>query len=152
MIRKIINSKVFRWLMVSLYAGLIFLGSSMSMGTGGASDTPGSFYIIYKDPINACAHFIEYGLLCILLCWAISAHLKAHRTRKLIFIAIILASLYGIAMEVHQLFVPARTGAVFDWLTDAAGAAIAGLCWLILFPAWKRRVKNRKLRVKRQGS
>ncbi|MGR3310646.1 MAG: VanZ family protein [Candidatus Brocadiales bacterium] len=135
MVRKIISSKVFKWFTVSLYAGLIFLGSSMSAeskeSVGGLS--------INKHLISACAHLIEYGILSILLCWAISAHLKVNQIRKLVFMAVIIASLYGITDEVHQLFVPTRMGTISDWLTDTVGAAIASLCWLKIFPAWKRR-------------
>jgi VanZ family protein len=129
MIRKIVTGKVFRWTAIGLYAGLIFLASSRSIQVTAPS-------VPYLDK---CVHFIEYGLFCTLLCWAISAHLKDGRIRKLIFIAIIITALYGITDEVHQLFVPARTGEVSDWLADTAGAAVAGLCWLVLFPAWKAR-------------
>lgn len=58
--------------------------------------------------------------------------------------AIILTSLYGITDEVHQLFVTTRSGEILDWIADAAGAATAGICWLKLYPAWRRRAKGSK--------
>lgn len=130
MIRKIISSKVFRWTVMGLYAGLIFLASSRSIQIEEPS-------FPYQDK---CAHFIAYGLFCTILCWAISAHLKGNQIRKFIFMAIILTSLYGITDEVHQLFVPTRTGEVFDWLADTAGAATAGLCWLKFFPTRSKKL------------
>ncbi len=141
MIRKISSSKVFRWAIVSLYAGLIFLGSSMSLQIEETS----FFFLSYLDhlnyliPLDKCVHFIEYGIFCTLLCWAISAHSKGNQIRKFIFIAISLTSLYGITDEVHQLFVPTRTATVFDWFADTAGAIIAGLCWLKFSPGRKAR-------------
>lgn len=128
MIRKIISSKVFRWGMVGLYAGLIFLGSSMNIQI---EEPTFFFYLPFMDKL---IHFIEYGIFCTLLCWAISAHLKGNQLRKFILMAIILTSLYGITDEVHQLFVPTRTATVFDWFADTIGAIIAGLCWLKFFP------------------
>ena len=135
MIKKIRSSKVFRWAIVSLYAGLIFLGSSMSLQIEETS----FFFLSYLDHLDKCVHFIEYGVFCTLLCWAISAHLKGNQIRKFIFIAISLTSLYGITDEVHQLFVPTRTATVFDWFADTLGAIIAGLCWLKFFPGRKAR-------------
>lgn len=152
MIRKIVSSKFFRWTIMGLYAGLIFMVSSMSIEE--IVEEPGLFYLdLFSLPyMDKVVHFIEYALLCTLLCWAISAHLKGLKTHsgdvllakpaKLVFIAIIVTSLYGITDEFHQLFVPTRMGTVYDWLADTAGATIAGLCWLKFHPAWKRSVKN----------
>lgn len=130
-----ISSKVLRWAIMGFYAGLIFLVSSMNIQIG----RPGFFYLPYLNHLDKCIHFIVYGLFCTLLCWAISAHLKDNQIPKWIFIAVIVTSLYGITDEVHQLFVPTRTGTAFDWLADTAGAAIAGLCWLKIYPARKAR-------------
>lgn len=134
------TSKVFRWVMVCLYAGLIFLGSSMKMQTheptGGAG--LGSFYVNYKDYVNSFAHFMEYGVLCALLCWALSPRLKGGQILKIVFMAIIFTSLYAATDEVHQSFVPTRMAGVIDWLIDTIGAAVAGLCWLKIFSASKK--------------
>lgn len=141
MIIKIISSKTFRWVLVGLYAGLICLGSSTIMEPVDTSFFLLSYldYLNYLIPLDKCLHFIEYGVFCTILCWAFSVHLKGNQIRKFIFIAISLTSLYGITDEVHQLFVPTRTGTVFDWFADTLGAIIAGLCWLKFFPGRKAR-------------
>jgi VanZ family protein len=46
----------------------------------------------------------------------------------------VLTALYALSDELHQHFVPGRTAALADWLTDMAGAALA----LMLLWAWRR--------------
>lgn len=145
MIRKIVSNKVFRWVIMGLYAGLIFLASSINFQL----DSSDSFYIevfsfiFYVEHIDKCIHFIEYAIFCAILCWALSAHLNGNQIRKIIIIAVILTSLYGVTDEFHQSFIPTRNATIYDWLTDTLGAAVAALCWLKIFSATEGKARHK---------
>lgn len=90
------------------------------------------------NPMTYVAHFAEYLILGLLLCLAL--HLSATLDpRRLLLVALIVASLYGLSDELHQGFVPTREVSVWDWLTDTAGAAAAVLVWSGMLRAWMRR-------------
>ncbi len=58
--------------------------------------------------------------------------------RRVFYLPLLFAMLYGITDELHQHFVPPRTCDFFDWCADATGAL---LIQLALFRwAWKARV------------
>lgn len=126
---------IFSWTLVVLWAGVIFF---MSAHTGSDFDGAGPLATIKRwlislaapvfgpetDIVNVAAHFTEYLVFGALLL------LAAHRTwpalgwRRLILIAIVLASLYAVTDEFHQSFVPGRMCDPADWLTDTLGAAL----------------------------
>jgi len=54
------------------------------------------------------------------------------KNKKLIPLTIILAIIYAISDEVHQLFVPGRAFAFADILTDSAGILFAVLIYVLL--------------------
>lgn len=74
------------------------------------------------DVISTAAHFLEYLVLGVFLFLALSRHLERRRTA--LAVAIVLASIYGITDEFHQLFVEGRVCDPLDCLTDTAGAAL----------------------------
>jgi len=64
-----------------------------------------------------------YGVLALLV-------LAALRPRaRLVWLPIVVASLYGATDEWHQRYVPGRTADVLDWSADTAGAALAVGVW-----------------------
>ncbi len=52
--------------------------------------------------------------------------------KKFIFIAIIIAMVYGVSDEIHQLFVPGRACSFSDFLIDSAGILFATILYLLL--------------------
>ncbi len=69
--------------------------------------------------LRKLSHFAEYAMLGVLLSLVLMTFELRFRVRFLIgFFA---GTLYAITDEIHQLFVPAREGAAFDVLVDAAG-------------------------------
>lgn len=88
------------------HMGLIFYLSSLH-----SVDVPALFP--QQDKV---VHFICYGILGLLLA-------NALQLRKRYWIALLLASMYGITDEFHQYFVPGRSTDMLDWLADTAGAA-----------------------------
>lgn len=79
----------------------------------------------FSDKIN---HFGAYGILSVLLFLNLKVQNKSQILKKYAgTFTIIIASLYGIIDEIHQIFVPGRSAEFGDWLADFSGAVIAVL-------------------------
>ena len=99
------------WVPVALWAGLIFVLSSVpDLQTGlGAWD----------NLVRKLAHVAEYAVLGALLQRAVGSPI----------VAVALGSLYAASDELHQAFVPGRLGSPLDWLIDTVGV-MAGVALL----------------------
>lgn len=89
-------------------------------------------------PIRKISHGGEYAILSSLL-MGVFIGLK-NRIGLEAFFSWILASIYAASDEIHQLFVPGRSGQVIDVLIDSAGAFIGVLIISLIII----RVKKRK--------
>lgn len=107
---------------VIVYCTLIFIQSSYP-------SPPGIPQFEFSDKI---LHMAGYALLGILTARALFngnwgfKNPESNR-RLLIIIAILFSTLYGLSDEIHQSFVAARCGDIFDVAADAAGSAIGVL-------------------------
>lgn len=114
------RSPFFLWAPVVVHMAIIFAASSLqNLGElpGGVSDKSG--------------HFIGYALLAVLLLRAFARGRLRDVTWSRVAAAIVVATLYGVSDEFHQLFVPGRSADRYDVLADCAGATLgAGLGWL----------------------
>ena len=63
-------------------------------------------------------HFFVFGLLATLLA-------RTDWTARRPWLAVLLASLYGLLDEAHQSFTPGRMVDVADWVADTLGACVA---------------------------
>ena len=72
-------------------------------------------------------HVITYGVLSVLFMRALADARWAGLTWLRAFQAWGFAAAYGLFDEVHQRFVPGRSGSIGDWLADVAGAAVSVL-------------------------
>jgi VanZ family protein len=76
-------------------------------------------------------HLLGYIPLAVLLVRALAGGLRAPITVAVALAAMALATLYGGALELLQMFVPGRYGDANDLLADASGAALGAFaCWL----------------------
>jgi VanZ family protein len=73
-------------------------------------------------PLRTLAHLATYAVLAALLVRALAAGRRSLAVAAIA--AWLVAVLYGISDELHQAFVPDRTGRPADVLVDAVGAAI----------------------------
>jgi len=73
----------------------------------------------YADKI---LHFLIYGITCVLLYKVMSMSRKPVLIRMALPLAIIFASAYGLAMEIAQGFVSARTFSLWDEAVNVFGA------------------------------
>ncbi|MCX6539903.1 MAG: VanZ family protein [Acidobacteria bacterium] len=108
-----------RWLAVVGYLGVLFFLSAQS-----------TLPVLPGAPSDKLEHFTAYGVLSLLVVWAVAAGQWRSVTCRTVIIAIVISSAYGYSDEYHQLFVPNRSYDLMDWAADTTGAALAaGLAW-----------------------
>lgn len=69
-------------------------------------------------------HFIEYGLLGLLLAHAMFRTWPRHHPARTATLAVLVTVLWGFVDEIHQAFVPGRSSDVLDLVADTAGAIV----------------------------
>ena len=78
-------------------------------------------------PIDKLYHFIEYGILSVLLTIAfVNVPPKWLPANWIWGTSVLISILYGASDELHQMFVPGRSATFGDWVSDVLGA-IAGV-------------------------
>jgi VanZ family protein len=109
-----------RWLLVVLFAALIFTGSSIP-----GTDIDPKFTV--HDKI---IHATEYATFAFLLARAFGA--------RRWWWAIVAGALFGVSDEFHQTFTPFRSGNYLgDMTADFIGSAIGATAWMLLL-RWRR--------------
>ena len=111
-----VQSPLFRWLPVLIWAGVIFAFSSVpDLGTG-----LGGWDVVLRK----IAHVVEFAILGALLLRALAKPWPAFA----------LGVAYAISDEAHQHFVAGRQAAPRDVLIDSVGVALGVLAWRRLTP------------------
>lgn len=80
---------------------------------------------IWDFPIRKLAHMTEFGILAVLFFIAIKYYAQINTMKKRYVCAWIAAVGYAASDEFHQLFVPGRSGNLFDVCVDAFGVSVA---------------------------
>jgi VanZ family protein len=122
------------WIPVGLYAGGIFLLSSLSH--------PPSIPAWELPHLDKLLHALQYGGLTFVLIRALYLTGTVRPATHLIFWGAFLAIIYGSLDELHQAFTPGRTMSVYDLLADAIGVALMASVWPMLQRRWPRLVKS----------
>ena len=119
------------WIWVVLWAGLIFILSSIPRLESGLEQD----FLLRK-----LAHIFEYFVLTILLYSALSNHYiykkqKPPPHRQALLFVLLLAVFYALSDELHQTFVLGRSGNLRDVAIDSVGilAATLLLYWRRVF-------------------
>ncbi len=86
--------------------------------------------------VRKSAHFLVYTGLGFWLCWGFSSF--SWRLRKKIGWAWLAGTFYAVTDELHQLFVPGRSGQLRDVLLDSAGVLTGVLVFCALAYFWKK--------------
>ena len=132
--------KIFYWVLVILWMALIFFfshqpateSSELSLGITEVivdmvnTIAPDKDILLNQDNINflirKAAHFGVYLILGLLVSNGLIFS-KISRG-KVIYLALIICVLYATSDELHQLFIPGRSGQVSDVLLDSAGSIV----------------------------
>ena len=130
---------LYYWLPVVAYASLIFYLSSLP-------GIPEPILKVTKETF--ILHMIEYAILSILLFRAFVNSNKTMLKNKAIFLAIFIATLYGITDEFHQFFVPGRICSHIDIIANGLGSIIVlvGNNFLLNFRQRIKKIVLRKLK------
>lgn len=80
--------------------------------------------------VRKSAHFFEYFVLAIFLILVFKNYFEVNL--KLVMVVCMLGLLYSITDEIHQLFVPGRTGRVVDVLVDFLGVILGSFSYYII--------------------
>ena len=139
------------WLPAIVWASLILLASSDSFSAANTRSILESFfhwffpswtpYSVYKAHlvVRKCAHFFEYAVLAILVMRGLTGAkapesgpskrgAEAPLSLRMTFLSVVLlCAIVATVDEVHQHFVPSRTGSPYDVLLDTTGSAVAML-------------------------
>ena len=108
------------WLPVAVWLILIFFLSSLTLKI----QAPKLFS--FQDKVF---HFLEFGMLALLLIRAVYRRSARGKMRYLICITLVV--IYGGLDEFHQYFVPGRMVEWGDFAADALGAMVCGWAWLL---------------------
>ena len=111
------------WIITILIAIIIFYVSSLTF------EPIRPFGFDWK-PI--AYHFYAFLFLAAFLLISLIRGKVDKNYKKLLTLAIIIAILYAISDEIHQIFVPSRAFAISDILTDSAGILFASLLYSLL--------------------
>ena len=131
---------IFKYCLTTIWMLVIFLMSSEVAGTSSARSDE-IVRTIQSIGVNApadlltflvrkAAHISAYFVLGILLFNLLKEYDLG--VKKMIFISIAIAMLYACSDEIHQVFVPGRSGEVRDVLIDTAGAAVGVIVYAAL--------------------
>ena len=96
---------------------------------------------IWDYPIRKLAHMTEFGILAVLIFVTIKYYRFVNTTKKRYLYAWLVAVVYAATDEFHQLFVPGRSGNLFDVCVDASGALIAMTFVYIVSMLYKRIIR-----------
>ncbi|MCI9435156.1 MAG: VanZ family protein [Bacilli bacterium] len=94
-----------------------------------------SNYLVF--PIRKLAHFTLYFILGILFYNLIKSYIKNNKKR--IIVSLLFCLLYACSDEIHQIFIPGRSGEIRDVLIDSIGSFMG----IILIYVFLKRKDNK---------
>ncbi|HKO99076.1 MAG TPA: VanZ family protein [Pyrinomonadaceae bacterium] len=89
---------------------------------------------VFHFLIRKTGHFLGYAVLGFLAHRAFVTSSRSFIRRRWFELALALVVLNALVDELHQSFVPSRTGSIYDSMIDIAG----GLTVLLIFKFWRR--------------
>lgn len=145
------SAAILFWIFSAICMGVIFYFSAQSADIS----TEQSNFVIklikkilfWANPssfiVRKSAHFLEYTGLCLMLNCAL---IFSYGERRIPF-AIMIASMYSITDEIHQIFVDGRSCQFIDWVVDTCGAITGAIAFLVICIILDRVVKQRRAKI-----
>ena len=108
-----------------------------------SSDGQAEYIEGFQFLLRKGAHFSLYAALCSTLSVAFLTFRSWKRGWRFLS-AFVISALYSVSDEIHQLFVPGRSGEVRDVLIDSVGAAVGCLIIYLFYHIYKKQKSSRK--------
>jgi len=89
-------------------------------------------------PVRKTAHATEYAILGMLLFGAVCQ--TGEQKRRTVVLSWGIGTLYAATDEIHQIFVPGRSGQITDVMIDSSGVAV-GVLFLLLLSGLVQRIR-----------
>lgn len=149
------RERLLRYGPVVLWIAVIFFASTGSMSASNTSRFVRPLLLLLSPNISEqgiifahfiirkCAHFTEYAVLALLAARAFLTSSHYAVRGNWFVITFCLVALCSVMDELHQSFVPARTGAIGDIFIDIAGGATALVALALQRVWWRAGVKTR---------
>lgn len=131
-------NKYFKWILVIAWMIIIFMFSNQPANI---SDEKSRFVVhlfnavginlnsvfgsLANFVVRKISHFSEYFIFYLLL---FNAFHEKFEIKKVLFLSLIIVFLYACSDEIHQLFIPGRTGRIRDVIIDTCGGLTSLLC------------------------
>lgn len=137
--------KYVHWLPVVIWMGLIFYLShqpaeqSSELSSGVVEMLLRILLVVFPIDgestylhflVRKAAHFFAYFMLSIFVMYAIRSLVT--NLLKSTFLSLLICILYAISDEIHQLYIPGRSGEVRDVLIDSAGSLSGLILYFII--------------------
>jgi VanZ family protein len=106
---RVINNQ---WIRGGCIAAAFFMAATLFVG----AEEIGKVNLV-PAPFDKAEHFVYFGIMAVLLCVGLGL--------RWLWVALLAVPLVGALDEWHQYYVPGRESSVYDWMADAAGAAVA---------------------------
>lgn len=138
--RRAYGALILHWLPVVAWASLIFFFSTEHFSSDNTAGVLGSLFFslfsgisaeaieIIHGTIRKLGHWTEYGVLSMLLLWALKNDSDRVWTWRHACWTLCFVLIYAISDELHQSFVPSRTASLVDVMIDVFGG-ICGTLW-----------------------
>ncbi|MGH9327878.1 MAG: VanZ family protein [Terriglobia bacterium] len=131
------HQRLLRWVVTLCWAGLVFDLSTAGFGTSFTSVmlhrllallrirlSPAHFEVLHFL-VRKSAHFTEYGILALLLYISLSGARRFDWRPRVALWSVVIAAVYSLTDEFHQIFVPDRGPSLKDCALDTTGALVA---------------------------
>ncbi|MGH9434867.1 MAG: VanZ family protein [Terriglobia bacterium] len=147
------SQRALRWVVTFCWAGLIFYFSTKTFTASYTSVVLARLlaalhihlslahfetlhYLVRKS-----AHFTEYAILSLLLFASISGAKEFEWNLRIAVLSVVIAGLYSLSDEFHQMFVPGRGPSIKDCGLDTTGAVSAMVLLFLIAGLAKKRAR-----------
>ena len=155
--RSTLSRRIVRYGPLVLWTGLILFASTDGFSSGNTSRIIRPLLLWLFPEITEAqlgmvhlltrktAHFVEYAILAFLAHRAFITSTHELLRNHWFAWSLILVVVVAVIDELHQSFVPARTGSIYD-----SGIDVAGGCTLLVLIVWYQQRKRRRLVARTQ--
>lgn len=162
--------KTVSWILVGVWMIFIFVLSNMNSAASGSKSqnivkktvdvttTVGSNVGVVKKPseekiekistdLNPIFRKFSHAFVYLILAILVANALNVSKVKKVFIFTILICILYAASDEIHQLYIPGRSGEVRDVMIDTFGALIGYSFYKLMFILFNKKRKYAKIEI-----